>query len=62
MKLDEVCRRAGLGKTMIYGMIKEGRFPRAVQNLAVRSAVERSRVERLDRRCEGRVRRQKAKV
>ena len=28
MKLDEVCRRAGLGKTMIYGMIKEGRFPR----------------------------------
>ena len=28
VKLDEVCRRAGLGKTMIYGMIKEGRFPR----------------------------------
>ena len=28
MKLDEVCRRVGLGKTMIYAMIKEGRFPR----------------------------------
>jgi len=27
VKLEEVCRRAGLGKTMIYGMIKEGRFP-----------------------------------
>ena len=27
VKLDEVCRRAGLGKTMIYGMIKQGRFP-----------------------------------
>ncbi len=28
VKLDEVCRRAGLGKTMIYAMIKDGRFPR----------------------------------
>lgn len=28
MKLDEVCRRVGLGKTMIYVMIKQGRFPR----------------------------------
>lgn len=28
IKLDEVCRRAGLGKTMIYEMIREGRFPR----------------------------------
>lgn len=28
IKLDEVCRRAGLGKSMIYEMIKEGRFPR----------------------------------
>ncbi|MGJ3648245.1 helix-turn-helix transcriptional regulator [Sphingomonas sp. GlSt437] len=27
IKLDEVCRRAGLGKTMIYGLIKQGRFP-----------------------------------
>jgi prophage regulatory protein len=28
IKLDEVCRRVGLGKSMIYAMIKEGRFPR----------------------------------
>ena len=28
VKIDEVCRRAGLGKTMIYSMIKDGRFPR----------------------------------
>ena len=28
VKLDEVCRRAGLGKTMIYALIKDGRFPR----------------------------------
>jgi prophage regulatory protein len=28
IKLDEVCRRAGLGKSMIYEMIKESRFPR----------------------------------
>ena len=27
VKLDEVCRRVGLGKSMIYQMIKEGRFP-----------------------------------
>lgn len=28
IKLDEVCRRVGLGKSMIYEMIKNGRFPR----------------------------------
>lgn len=28
LKLDEVCRRAGLGKTMIYALIKDERFPR----------------------------------
>lgn len=28
IKLDEVCRRVGLGKTMIYAMIKDGKFPR----------------------------------
>ena len=27
LKLEEVCRRAGLGKSMIYKMIGEGRFP-----------------------------------
>jgi prophage regulatory protein len=27
VKLDEVTRRAGLGKSMIYQMIREGRFP-----------------------------------
>ena len=27
LKLDEVCRRAGLGKTMIYALIKDGKFP-----------------------------------
>ena len=27
VKLDEVCRRAGLGKTMIYALIKDGKFP-----------------------------------
>jgi prophage regulatory protein len=27
IKLDEVCRRVGLGKSMIYEMIKEDRFP-----------------------------------
>lgn len=29
LKLHEVCRRVGLGKTMIYAMMKAGRFPRA---------------------------------
>lgn len=28
IRLDEVCRRVGLGKSMIYKMIQEGRFPR----------------------------------
>ena len=28
LKLGEVCRRVGLGRSMIYRMIKEGRFPR----------------------------------
>lgn len=27
VKLDEVKRRVGLGKTMIYRLIKEGKFP-----------------------------------
>jgi prophage regulatory protein len=27
IKLDEVKRRAGLGKSMIYRLIQEGRFP-----------------------------------
>lgn len=27
IKLPEVSRRVGLGKTMIYGLIREGRFP-----------------------------------
>lgn len=27
VKLDEVCRRAGLGKSMIYRLIKAERFP-----------------------------------
>lgn len=27
VKLPEVCRRVGLGKSMIYEMIREGRFP-----------------------------------
>ena len=27
IRLEEVCRRAGLGKTKIYALIKEGRFP-----------------------------------
>jgi prophage regulatory protein len=27
IRLDEVKRRAGLGKTMIYALIKDGRFP-----------------------------------
>lgn len=29
IKLPEVAKRIGLGKTMIYRMIKEGNFPRA---------------------------------
>ncbi len=28
LKLTEVCRRVGLGKSMIYDMIRQGRFPR----------------------------------
>lgn len=28
IKLAEVMRRVGLGKTMIYRLIKQGRFPR----------------------------------
>lgn len=28
IKLDEVCRRVGLGKSMIYQMISQSRFPR----------------------------------
>jgi prophage regulatory protein len=27
IRLDEVKRRAGLGKTMIYSLIKAGKFP-----------------------------------
>lgn len=27
VRIDEVKRRAGLGKSMIYRLIKEGRFP-----------------------------------
>ncbi len=27
LKLDEVKRRVGLGKSMIYQLIKDGRFP-----------------------------------
>lgn len=27
IRIDEVKRRVGLGKTMIYQLIKEGRFP-----------------------------------
>ncbi|NIJ34957.1 helix-turn-helix transcriptional regulator [Sphingomonas oligoaromativorans] len=27
IRLEEVKRRAGLGKTMIYGLIKAGKFP-----------------------------------
>lgn len=27
LKLPEVCRRVGLGKTMVYEMIRDGRFP-----------------------------------
>ena len=27
IKLDEVCRRVGLGKSMIYDLIQKGRFP-----------------------------------
>src|SRR3546814_12948673 len=28
LKLPEVCRRVGLGKTMIYALIQQGRFPK----------------------------------
>lgn len=28
LKLDEVMRRVGLGKTMVYRLIQEGKFPR----------------------------------
>ncbi len=28
LKLPEVSRRVGLGKTMIYAMMKDGRFPK----------------------------------
>jgi prophage regulatory protein len=28
LKLTEVCRRVGLGKSMIYDLAKQGRFPR----------------------------------
>lgn len=27
VRLPEVCRRVGLGKSMIYELIKQGRFP-----------------------------------
>lgn len=30
LKLPEVCRRVGLGKTRIYAMIQEGRFPQTL--------------------------------
>ncbi|MGS1016084.1 helix-turn-helix transcriptional regulator [Allosphingosinicella humi] len=33
IKLDEVRRLVGLGKTMIYQMIADGRFPRQVGRL-----------------------------
>lgn len=28
IKLAEVCQRVGLGKTMIYAMVGDGRFPK----------------------------------
>ncbi|UNK78236.1 AlpA family phage regulatory protein [Sphingopyxis granuli] len=28
LKLPEVCRRVGLGKSMVYLMIQQGRFPK----------------------------------
>ena len=28
LRLAEVCQRVGLGKTMIYAMVGDGRFPR----------------------------------
>lgn len=28
IRLAEVCQRVGLGKTMIYAMVGDGRFPR----------------------------------
>lgn len=28
IRLDEVCRRVGVGKSMVYEMIRGGRFPR----------------------------------
>ncbi|MGV1683458.1 helix-turn-helix transcriptional regulator [Sphingopyxis sp. NJF-3] len=28
LRLPEVCRRVGLGKTMIYTMVNDGRFPK----------------------------------
>lgn len=28
LKLPEVCSRVGLGKTMIYTMVNDGRFPK----------------------------------
>lgn len=27
LRMPEVCRRVGLGKTMVYDLIREGRFP-----------------------------------
>lgn len=40
VRLNEVMRRVGLGKTMIYQLIQEGRFPPALQSFANRVAVE----------------------
>lgn len=54
LKLAEVCRRVGLGKTMVYEMIKEQRFPKPYKIAATASRwSEREVVEWIDRVKDG---------
>jgi len=56
LKLDEVKRRAGLGKSMTCRLISEGKFPA----VAGCFALERARIHRLDRGGQGWLRGQEA--
>ena len=53
VKLDEVKRRVGLGKSMIYRLIQEGKFPPPYK-LSPLASEWSDRDHKLDRRGEGR--------
>ena len=44
VKREEIKRCVGLGKSMIHRLMQEGKFPPAVQAVAVRLALERREI------------------